>query len=115
MPLRDQIAGRVARTTITHPVTDEVIVRENSMISDEAARRIETELNIDAVQAFVSLVTGTNVWNPEVYFLVNMPARLDWAEVMFAAIFGLGAAFLAAIPPAWRAASLDPVEALRYE
>ncbi|MCA9282596.1 MAG: DNA-directed RNA polymerase subunit beta', partial [Phycisphaerales bacterium] len=50
VPLRDQIAGRVARTTITHPVTDEVIVRENEQISDEAARRIETELNIDAVQ-----------------------------------------------------------------
>lgn len=72
-------------------------------------------VNIDAVQAFVSIVTGATIWNPEVYFLTNMPARLDWSEVMFAAVFGLGAAFLAAIPPAWRASSLDPVEALRYE
>lgn len=71
--------------------------------------------NIDAVKAFIQFITGVNVWDPEVYFLSNLPARLDWAEVIFASVFGLGAALLAAIPPALRAARLDPVEALRYE
>tara|TARA_R110002072_G_scaffold22322_1_gene77947 strand:+ start:852 stop:2159 length:1308 start_codon:yes stop_codon:yes gene_type:complete len=72
-------------------------------------------LNIDAIKGFIEMVSGVNVFDPEVYFLSRLPARLDWAEVAFATVFGLGAALLAAIPPAWRAARLDPVEALRYE
>lgn len=71
--------------------------------------------NIDAVKSAIQFVSGVNIWDPEVYFLSNLPARLDWSEVIFAAVFGLGAALLAAIPPALRAARLDPVEALRYE
>jgi DNA-directed RNA polymerase subunit beta' len=46
--LRDQIIGRVSRNTIVNPVTDEVIVRENEMISAEMATRIE-DLGIDSV------------------------------------------------------------------
>ncbi|HYE01605.1 MAG TPA: DNA-directed RNA polymerase subunit beta', partial [Phycisphaerales bacterium] len=48
VPLRDQIIGRVSRSTIINPVTDEVIVRENEVILADAARRIE-ELGIDQV------------------------------------------------------------------
>jgi len=41
VPLRDIIVGRVARDNIVHPVNDEVIVRENQLITEDIARRIE--------------------------------------------------------------------------
>jgi DNA-directed RNA polymerase subunit beta' len=48
VPLRDQVVGRVSVNAIVNPVTDEVIVRANEMISDEAAKKIE-DLGIDSV------------------------------------------------------------------
>jgi lipoprotein-releasing system permease protein len=72
-------------------------------------------LNIESIQGFIEVLTGVDPFNPEVYFLTRLPARIDPGEVTFAILFGLFSAFLAALPPAWRAARLDPVEALRYE
>ena len=56
VPLRDRIFGRVARETIVNPITDETIVRENEMITLEAARKIE-DLGIDAVVVRSPLTT----------------------------------------------------------
>ncbi|MFN3168190.1 MAG: DNA-directed RNA polymerase subunit beta' [Phycisphaeraceae bacterium] len=56
VPLRDRIFGRVARETIVNPITDEVIVRENEMITMEMARKIE-DLGIDAVSVRSPLTT----------------------------------------------------------
>lgn len=72
-------------------------------------------LNIESLQDAIEVMTGVDPFNPEVYFLTRLPARIDPGEVSFAILFGLFSAFLAALPPAWRAARLDPVEALRYE
>ncbi|WP_421791520.1 lipoprotein-releasing ABC transporter permease subunit [Hyphobacterium sp.] len=72
-------------------------------------------LNIEGLQGLIEAVTGVDPFNAEVYFLTRLPARIDPGEVSFAILFGLFSAFLAALPPAWRAAQLDPVEALRYE
>ena len=56
VPLRDRIFGRVARETVVNPITDEVIVRENDLITHEAARKIE-DLGIDAVVVRSPLTT----------------------------------------------------------
>ncbi len=56
VPLRDRIYGRVARETITNPITDQVIVKENEMITMDAARAIEA-LGIDTVVVRSPLTT----------------------------------------------------------
>jgi lipoprotein-releasing system permease protein len=55
------------------------------------------------------------VFNAEIYFLSHIPAKIDWVEVAGVTAFSLGASFLATLPPAFQAARLDPVEALRFE
>ncbi len=72
-------------------------------------------LNIDSIQDFVQSVTGVNVFNPEVYYLTHLPARLDWSEVWKIVIMALALSLLATVYPSWRAARTDPVEALRHE
>jgi lipoprotein-releasing system permease protein len=72
-------------------------------------------LYIDPIQSLVEWVTGQAVFSSDVYYLSRIPAKIDWAEVGFIVLWSLGLSFAATLPPAWQAARLDPVEALRYE
>jgi lipoprotein-releasing system permease protein len=72
-------------------------------------------LNIEGIQHFVETVTGTQVFNPEVYFLSHLPAKLQWPEVIQIVVMALALSLLATLYPSWRAARTDPVEALRHE
>ena len=72
-------------------------------------------LNIQTIQHWVEAVTGTKVFNPEVYYLTHLPARLDWHEVLQVILMALALSLLATLYPSWRAAQTDPVEALRNE
>jgi lipoprotein-releasing system permease protein len=72
-------------------------------------------LNIGAIQAFIEFVTRTQIFNPEVYSLSRLPAKLDPGEIALILAWGLFVSFAATIFPAWMGSRLDPVEALRYE
>jgi lipoprotein-releasing system permease protein len=71
-------------------------------------------LNIKGIQKAVEFVFGP-VFNADVYFLSNIPAKVEWHEVAVIGIFSAIASILATLPPSLRAAKLDPVEALRNE
>jgi lipoprotein-releasing system permease protein len=71
--------------------------------------------NIESIRQALQHLTGTPLFDDTVYFLAKMPATLDPMEVTGVVIMALTLTFLATLYPSWRAARLDPVEALRYE
>jgi lipoprotein-releasing system permease protein len=64
---------------------------------------------------FIQLVTGQNLWDPSIRFLTELPAKTDPVEVIAVTLMALILTFLATLYPAWKAASTDPVQVLRYE
>jgi lipoprotein-releasing system permease protein len=71
--------------------------------------------NIEAIRHFIEHLSGTNLFNPEVYFLSKLPAVLQWSEVAQVVGLAIGLSLLATIYPSLKAAKTDPVEALRNE
>ena len=72
-------------------------------------------LNIESIRQFIQYLTSTELFPSEVYFLSQLPARVEWVEVASIVVMSLVLTFLATLYPAWRAARIDPAEALRYE
>jgi lipoprotein-releasing system permease protein len=72
-------------------------------------------LNIESIRQFMSWLTNTELFSPELYFLSRLPADLDVGETTAVVVMALALSLLATLYPSWRAARLDPVEALRYE
>ncbi|MEE3000692.1 MAG: FtsX-like permease family protein, partial [Pseudomonadota bacterium] len=72
-------------------------------------------VNIEKIRQFLEGFTDTDLFAAEIYFLSKLPAVIDPKEVTLVVLMGFGLSFLATIYPSWRAARLDPVEALRYE
>ncbi|WP_189437450.1 lipoprotein-releasing ABC transporter permease subunit [Pseudovibrio japonicus] len=71
--------------------------------------------NVESIRQGISWLTATELFSPELYFLSTLPAEMDPSETASVVIMALVLSLLATIYPAWRAARLDPVEALRYE
>ncbi|MBI0074793.1 lipoprotein-releasing ABC transporter permease subunit [Commensalibacter sp. M0357] len=71
--------------------------------------------NIEHIRQGLQKITGTNLFNPEVYYLEHLPAKLDWADVIQVVSMALFLSLLATLYPSWKAAKTDPVEALRNE
>jgi lipoprotein-releasing system permease protein len=64
---------------------------------------------------FIQVLTGQNLWDPSIRFLTELPSKTDPFEVLAVVVMALGFSFLATLYPAWKAASTDPVQVLRYE
>ena len=71
--------------------------------------------NIESIRQWIQGLTGSDLFAAEIYFLSQLPAVVDPTEVTAIVLMGLGLSILATIYPSWRAARLDPAEALRYE
>jgi lipoprotein-releasing system permease protein len=72
-------------------------------------------LNIENIRQFISWLTNTELFSPELYFLSKLPAEISVGETAAVVIMALTLSFLATLYPSWRAARLDPIDALRYE
>lgn len=71
--------------------------------------------NIETIRQFLEGLSGRELFSAEIYFLSQLPAKINWEEVGIVAGVSLLLSFLATLYPAYRAAKFDPVEALRYE
>jgi lipoprotein-releasing system permease protein len=72
-------------------------------------------VNIESIRRFLSWLTSTDLFPPELYFLSRLPAIMDVRETTAVVVMALTLSVLATLYPSFRAARLDPVEALRYE
>jgi lipoprotein-releasing system permease protein len=72
-------------------------------------------LNVESIRQFFSWLSGTTLFNPELYFLSQLPADMDSGETIVVLVVALALSFIATLIPSWRASKLDPVQALRYE
>ena len=72
-------------------------------------------LNIGAIQHFLEWVLGVQLFNADVYMLDAIPAEVDAMDVVWVTLWSVFMSCVASLLPSWRAAKMDPVEALRYE
>jgi lipoprotein-releasing system permease protein len=70
--------------------------------------------NIESLERLLSWLANTNLFPRELYFLSKLPAEIAVGETIAVVTMALTLSFLATLYPSWRAARLDPVDALRY-
>ena len=80
-----------------------------------AALGILLALNIAAIVAAMERILGMKLFDPAVYFISELPADLQWGDVLLVVLASLLLSLLATLYPAWRAARIAPAEVLRYE
>ncbi|WP_158808215.1 lipoprotein-releasing ABC transporter permease subunit [Beijerinckia sp. L45] len=70
--------------------------------------------NIEAIRSGLNELLHTNLFPAEIYFLSRLPSVVEPSDVITVVVMTLSLSVLATLYPSWRAARLDPVEALRY-
>lgn len=72
-------------------------------------------LNIETIVPFIEHLFGIQFLSKDVYYISDLPSRLQWDDVAVIAMVSLVLSLLATLYPSWRAARTNPAEALRYE
>jgi len=72
-------------------------------------------LNVEKASQWIERVFGFEILPADVYYITQLPSRVDPVDVVVIVVVAIGLSLLATLYPAWKASSLDPVEALRYE
>ena len=76
---------------------------------------VEFSTHIERIRQIIQAIIGRDLFSAEIYFFTEIPARVYASDVITVVAMAFSLSFLATLYPAWRAARLDPVEALRYE
>jgi lipoprotein-releasing system permease protein len=71
--------------------------------------------NINPIHDWLASALDLTIWDPKVYYFSVIPSKVDPAKVAIVLVGGLLSSVLGALVPAWRAARMDPVRALRFE
>jgi lipoprotein-releasing system permease protein len=71
--------------------------------------------NVDVIVPFLERALGMHIFDPDVYYIVQIPSQVQWPQVVTIAITALVLTVLATIYPAIRGARTEPADALRYE
>ena len=71
--------------------------------------------NIEIVRQLFQTLTGTKLFPEDIYFLSELPSKIDYTEVFWVIVMSLGISFLATLYPSRKAAKMEPIEVLRYE
>ncbi|MBM7060980.1 lipoprotein-releasing ABC transporter permease subunit [Pseudomonas sp. UL073] len=72
-------------------------------------------LNVSSLVGWLERVSGQHIFSSDVYFISNLPSDLQGSDVLMICCAALSLSFLATLYPSWRAAQIQPAEALRYE
>ena len=72
-------------------------------------------INIEYLRKFLSIILNQEFFSPEIYFLTDLPSKIDYTEVFYIILTSLFLSILASVFPSWKAAKILPVEVLRYE
>ena len=72
-------------------------------------------INLESLIHGLEALLGLHFLDAKVYFITDLPARVEWSDVLQISLTAFGLCCLSTLYPSWRAARLDPVEALRYE